>query len=95
MTRKQHLQHTVHGGPTCQTGRSGAALRGEHITSKYSEFSAERSELQCERCRNSKLFAFLERQTIKALIEDWQPVDDPDAWKAADDAIIAKHRAAK
>jgi hypothetical protein len=65
MYRKEHLRHTVHGGPTCQTGRFGAALRGEHITLKYSEFSNSRA--QCERCRSSKLFAFLERQTAKAL----------------------------
>lgn len=67
MTRKEHLKHTVNGGPTCKGGRVGAALSGEHITVKYSVFSALRPELQCERCRSSKLFAFLERQTAKAL----------------------------
>lgn len=67
MTRKTHLQHTVHYGPTCKSGRFGGALRGEHITVKYSEFAAEKPELQCERCRDSKLFAFLERQTAKVL----------------------------
>lgn len=68
MTRKDHLQHTADRGPTCQRGRVGGALRGEHLTVKYSEFAATPRELQCERCRNSKLFAFLERQTAKALI---------------------------
>ena len=62
MTRKYHLRHTSHGGPTCQTGRAGAALRGEHITVKYAEFSACRAELQCSRCASSKLFAFLTRK---------------------------------
>lgn len=65
--RKEHLQHTTHGGPTCQTGRSGGSLRGEHITSKYSEFSALPVDRRCDRCNSSKLFAFLERQTAKAL----------------------------
>lgn len=67
MARKTHLQHTVNYGPTCKSGRSGGSLSGEHITVKYSEFSVERPEFQCDRCRNSKLFAFLERQTAKIL----------------------------
>ena len=60
MTRRTHLQHTGHGGPTCQTGRAGAGLRGEHITVKFAEFA--QSEQQCERCKSSKLFAFLQRK---------------------------------
>ena len=59
--RKTHLQHTVHAGPTCQTGRSGGSLRGEHITAKYAEFVAY-PEQQCDRCKSSKLFAFLARR---------------------------------
>jgi hypothetical protein len=65
MTRKHHLQHTVHRGPTCQTGRSGAALRGEHITEAFAEFSGRPADLQCDRCKASKLFAFLQRQATK------------------------------
>lgn len=60
MTRKAHLEHTVHRGPTCQTGRFGAALRGEHITVRYAEFVAEPA--QCTRCRASKLFTLLSRK---------------------------------
>lgn len=62
MSRKIHLKHTVQGGPTCQTGRVGGALRGEHITVQFSEFVAERGEYQCSRCLASKLFAFLQRK---------------------------------
>lgn len=65
MTRKHHLQHTVHNGPTCQTGRSGAALRGEHITEKFEKFVTRSVELQCTRCAASKLFAFLTRKAAK------------------------------
>jgi hypothetical protein len=61
MSRKHHLQHTVHRGPTCQTGRAGAALRGEHITMCYEEFIAHPA-YQCSRCLSSKLFAFLQRK---------------------------------
>ena len=67
MSHKNHLQHTTHGGPTCQTGRIGGQRRGEHFTMKYSEFVAQPVETRCARCNSSKLFAFLERQTAKAL----------------------------
>ncbi len=63
--RKDHLKHTVRGGPTCQSGRSGGSLRGEHITLPAAEFLALASELRCERCSSSKLFAFLQRQAAK------------------------------
>lgn len=68
MTRKEHLKHTVHGGPTCQSGRVGGQLRGEHLSCKYSEFSALPLEQRCVRCNSSKLFAFLERQTAKKAV---------------------------
>lgn len=63
--RKEHLKHTVNGGPTCQRGRSGGSLRGEHLTSPFAEFIAAPLEAQCERCRTSTLFNFLQRQAIK------------------------------
>jgi hypothetical protein len=63
--RKDHLQHTVHYGPTCKSGRSGGSLRGEHFTVPAAEFLALPSEQRCERCASSKLFAFLQRQAAK------------------------------
>ena len=90
MTRKTHLSHTTFGGPTCQRGRRGGALRGEHISVRFDEFIEERPELQCDRCRSSKLFAFLDRKSA----DQWIPADDPNAWIAADAALIAKHRLA-
>lgn len=92
MAHKDHLKHTGHGGPTCQRGRTGGALRGEHFTSSYAEFSALPVERRCARCSASKLFAVLERETAKALAGDWEP-EAPDAWKNADDALIAARRA--
>ena len=86
MARKTHLQHTTLGGPTCQRGRRGGALRGEHITVRFDEFIEERADLQCDRCRSSKLFGFLERKA-----DQWIP-EAPDAWIAADAALIAKRR---
>lgn len=63
--RKDHLTHTVRGGPTCQSGRSGGSLRGEHLTIPAREFLALAPELRCERCASSKLFDFLQRQAAK------------------------------
>ena len=65
MTRKDHLQHTVHFGPTCKSGRFGGSLRGEHITLPAAEFLALAPELRCQRCASSKLFDFLQRQAAK------------------------------
>ena len=62
MTRKIHLKHTVSGGPTCQTGRIGGALRGEHITETYAEFVTRAATVQCSRCASSSLFKFLARK---------------------------------
>ena len=60
--RKNHLQHTVHGGPACQRGRTGGSLRGEHFTYTHTEFVATPAEQRCARCASSKLFAFLQRK---------------------------------
>jgi hypothetical protein len=92
MTRKTHLEHTTHGGPTCQTGRVGAALRGEHITVKLDEFALCADAHRCTRCKGSKLFAFLKRQSDKVLVDAWIP-EASDAWIAADAALIAANRA--
>ena len=93
MSHKEHLENTGHGGPTCQRGRIGGSLRGEHFTSSYAEFSALPVERRCARCNSSKLFAFLERQAEKAAANSWEPEEDPNAWKARDAALIAARRA--
>lgn len=62
---KAHLQHTIHHGPTCQSGRIGGQLRGEHFTYKFEEFVTVPVEQRCSRCSASKLAAYLERQAAK------------------------------
>ena len=44
---------------------------------------------RCEKCEQSKLFAFLTRQDV----EQWEPVEDENAWKSADDALISARKA--
>lgn len=92
MSRKDHLKHTANSGPTCQRGRTGGALRGEHLTAPFAEFKALPPARRCARCAASPLFAYLQRQEAKTATVDWEP-EAPDAWKAADDAVMAAHRA--
>ena len=68
MAHKTHLKHTMPGanGPTCQRGRIGVSLRGEHMTVGFAEFAAEQEHLKCSRCASSKLFAFLARKAVAA-----------------------------
>jgi hypothetical protein len=96
MSRKMHLQKSANAGPVCYRGAIGGALRGEHLTDDYAGFT--RAVIRggaCGKCQASKLFAFLNKQAAKTVEPDlsaWEPADDPDAWKAADDALIAKRK---
>lgn len=89
MSRKIHLSHTTKFGPACQGGNVGARLRGEHIAEGFGEFVKRDESLQCSRCRASSLFAFLEKRAA----DEWEP-EEPDAWKKADDALIAARNVA-
>lgn len=99
MAHKAHLEHTNGGGPVCQRGRVGGQLRGEHLTFSFDEFRRTHGSDRCARCESSKLFSFLMRKAspyvradddeIEEAASKWEPVDDPDAWKRADDARIA------
>lgn len=96
MTRKTHLEANHSAGPVCQRGHIGGRLHGEHITYPFTEFADLPAEQQCAKCRGSKRFSFLLRSAEKAAaaaLAAWEPVADPDAWKAQDDALLATHRA--
>lgn len=62
--RKHHLRNTQRGGPTC--AGPNARYRGEHISLPYAEFIGAPESIRCERCADSKLFAFLRRSAGKA-----------------------------
>ncbi|MCW2764028.1 MAG: hypothetical protein JWR85_4229 [Marmoricola sp.] len=68
MARKEHLNKPGFGGPVCQAGNSGAAINGEHITSKFAEFVTYPEAAQCSKCKNSKVFAFLAKQAAKVAV---------------------------
>jgi hypothetical protein len=86
MALQMHL-HSTGGGMASKTACGRNILRTPMSTS-WAGFKAETD--RCEKCEQSKLFAFLTRKDA----DQWVPVENPDAWKAADDALIAARRAA-
>lgn len=87
-----HRMHFIlNGAPVCrpQSGFMYAQLGCKSIT----EFDA--SSERCSRCDNHKKTAFCRKSAAKAapVVDAWEP-EAPDAWKHADDALIAKRRAA-
>lgn len=88
MTRKAHMQHTTKFGPTCQGGKVGGSLRGEHVTMEFSEFAKLDEDKRCSRCTASPLFSFLQRKAEAESAAQWEP-EEPDAWKKSDDALLA------
>jgi hypothetical protein len=88
MTRQVHLNKSGSNTMGAMTACGRNILRTP-LATNWEGFKTEFN--QCEKCVSSKLFAFLTRKDT----ESWVPVADPDAWKAADDALIAAHRAKK
>lgn len=79
-----HL-HSSGGGMAARTACGRNILRTPLSTS-WEGFKTETN--RCEKCEQSKLFSFLTRKDQ----DQWVPVADQDAWKAADDALMAASR---
>jgi hypothetical protein len=86
-SHQTHL-HSTGQGMAVKTACGRNILRTP-LSTDWEGFKAE--TLRCEKCENSKLFEFLTRKDL----EKWVPVEDPEAWKAADDALIAKRKVFK
>lgn len=86
--RKDHLKSTTGGRAVCAGRRTGYGR--EYIVLPFAEFKA--STVQCGKCKSSKLFSHLTAKDAPA--RDWEP-EHPDAWKEADDKLLAAHRAKK
>jgi hypothetical protein len=91
-----HVLHLKKNG----SGMSSRTACGRNIlrtpcSLPWEGFKAE-SGNQCAKCAASKFAAFMTKHDAKAApageFGDWIP-ESPDAWKAADDALIAAHRA--
>lgn len=85
MTLQTHL-HSTGSGMASKTACGRNILRTP-LSTNWEGFKTEAN--RCEKCEQSKLFAFLARADQKK----WEPVEDPNAWKAADDALLAAYRA--
>lgn len=85
MTLQTHL-HSTGSGMASKTACGRNILRTP-LSTNWKGFKTEIN--RCKKCEQSKLFAFLTRVDQ----DQWEPVEDPNAWKAADDALIAAHRA--
>ena len=84
MTLQPHL-HSTGSGMASKTACGRNILRTPLSTS-WEGFKTEAA--RCEKCEQSKLFAFFSRKDQN----QWVPAEDVNAWKAADDALVAKRR---
>lgn len=86
MSFQMHLKKT--GSGMASMTACGRNILRTHMSMDWAGFKKESDQWQCQKCVDSKLFSFLTRKDADA----WQPVEDPDAWKKADDALIAKRK---
>lgn len=82
-TRQLHLNKS--GSGMASMTACGRNILRTPLSASWEEFKAERPEYRCIKCDDSKQAALNRRIDAEA----WVPVDDPEAWKAADDALIA------
>lgn len=70
------------------------------MSTDWAGFTGAYSNRQCEKCAASPHAEFQAKQQATRehaeavnLLASWEPVEDADAWKSEDDAIVAAHRA--
>ena len=81
--RQMHLNKS--GSGMASKTACGRNIIRTPMSTDWAGFTGTREEQRCERCNTSSYAEFKAKN-------DWVP-EAPDAWKAADDALIAKHRA--
>jgi hypothetical protein len=72
----------------------GRGLLRTPMSTDWHGFTGEMQQNRCARCDTSAYAVFL-RGKDGADLSAWEPVQDANAWMAADDALIAAHRARK
>lgn len=90
-----HVIHLNKGGEgwASQTACGRGMLRTP-MSANWAGFTGEKVQHRCARCDTSTYAAFMRRRD-DADLSAWEPVDDANAWMAADDAMVAAHRARK
>lgn len=99
MTRQMHLNKS--GSGFASKTACGRNLLRTPMSTDWAGFKAEGQQYRCTKCNESKFAEFLRKQDAKTAGQDdwkpaldaWVPVDDQDAWKKADDALVAARRA--
>ena len=100
-----HRMHFLKGG----SGFASKTACGRNILSAplgadWQGFKQMGAQYRCTKCEASKLAEFMRKQDAKKSeatdawepdLDAWVPVNDPDAWKRADDAMLAARRARK
>jgi len=90
-----HVIHLNRGGDGWASKTAcGRGMLRTPMSVNWAGFTGEREEHRCARCNASTYADYMRRRT-GADLAAWEPVEDADAWKAADDALIAAHRARK
>lgn len=100
MARQIHLNKS--GSGFASKTACGRNLLRTPMSTDWAGFRAEGQQCRCVKCDESKFAEFHRKQDAKQEGRDdwkpdldaWVPVDDPDAWKKADDALFAGRRAA-
>ena len=100
MARQMHLNKS--GSGFASKTACGRNLLRTPMSTDWAGFKAEGQQYRCVKCDESKFAEFHRKQDAKQEGQDdwkpdldaWAPVDDPDAWKKADDALFAGRRAA-
>lgn len=87
MTRMMHLNKS--GSGFASMTACGRNILRTPLSTSWEGFKDEPSEYRCIKCESSKQFAL----NTKSDLAKWVPVDDPDAWKKADDALMAARKA--
>lgn len=100
MARQMHLNKS--GSGFASKTACGRNLLRTPMSTDWAGFKAEGQQCRCVKCDESKFAEFHRKQDAKQEGRDdwkpdldaWVPVDDPDAWKKADDALFAGRRTA-
>ena len=91
MTHQMHLNKS--GSGMASRTACGRNILRTPMSLAWAGFKLTPRDQQCELCACSKYAAVNTKSDERKAFGDWEPVDNPDAWKAQDDALLAAYRA--
>lgn len=90
MARVIHLNKS--GSGMASKTACGRNILRTPMSADWAGFTGTKASQRCSLCDASSHAEFQRKQEEKASVDAWEP-EHPDAWKAADDALIAARRA--